>query len=61
MSKQITHYEGCWRDPHECAIHRIEQMRDAIDWYLGTYGNGDARDSALALNWLQTARELTDE
>lgn len=24
--RQMTHHDGCWRDHHECAVRRVEQL-----------------------------------
>lgn len=31
MNEGTTHWEGCWREHHECAVAEIERLLEEID------------------------------
>lgn len=44
MSDGRTHWEGCWRDHHDCAVAEVERLRadrERWDWFFGPLDKRD--------------------
>ncbi len=63
-----THYVGCWREHHECAVNAVVELRDAIldyiDWWNLEHHDGCPQDDTCTCNLvraIETALNHTRE
>ena len=54
---QKTHHDTCWRDHHECAIKRIEDLERAVEILGGNIEWGTIKEEKMAVLRLARDRE----
>lgn len=63
MSDGRTHWEGCWRDHHDCAVAEVERLLgiEQLAQMWAVYQDDDSKREQQADPWLRQMAETCEE